>query len=113
MIIVVSYNARYAKLREVKNAHFPDFWRSRPGWLIFGLGSAIRHTLHFYHILLFYLSHAYRLFLRYALLHRFVSNSFYSGKHLCACFITFHVAAAVVHLFFVDITLRISNRSFL
>ena len=30
----------------------------------------------FYHILLFYLSHAYRLFLRYALLHRFVCNSF-------------------------------------
>ena len=54
----------------------------------------------FYHILLLSLSHAYRLFLRYALLHRFVSNSFYSSKHLCACFITFHVAAAVVHLFF-------------
>lgn len=52
----------------------------------------------FYHILLFSLSHAYRLFLRYALLHRFVSNSFYSSKHLCACFITFHVAAVVVHL---------------
>ena len=56
----------------------------------------------FYHILLFSLSHAYRLFLRYALLHRFVSNSF---KHLCTCFITFHTAfynlqitAVVVHL---------------
>ena len=51
----------------------------------------------FYHILLFYLSHAYRLFLRYALLHRFVSNSFYSGKHLCACFITFHAAHAAFY----------------
>ena len=46
----------------------------------------------FYQILLFSLSHAYRLFLRYALLHRFVCNAFYSSKHLCACFITFHAA---------------------
>ena len=53
----------------------------------------------FYHVLLFSLSHAYRLFLCYALLHRFICNSFYSSKHLCACFITFHVAAVVVHLF--------------
>lgn len=60
----------------------------------------------FYHILLFYLSHAYRCFLCYALLHRFVCNLFYSSKHLCACFITFHAAfydlqfaAVVVHLF--------------
>ena len=59
----------------------------------------------FYHILLFYLSHAYRLFLRYALLHRFVCSLFYSRKHLCACFITLHAAfynlqfaAVVVHL---------------
>lgn len=60
----------------------------------------------FYHILLFYLSHAYRCFLCYALLHRFICNLFYSSKHLCACFITFHAAfydlqfaAVVVHLF--------------
>lgn len=46
----------------------------------------------FYHILLFYLSHAYRCFLCYALLHRFICNLFYSSKHLCACFITFHAA---------------------
>lgn len=59
----------------------------------------------FYHILLFSLSHAYRLFLRYALLHRFDCDSFYSSKHLCACFITFHAAfynlqfaAMVIHL---------------
>ena len=55
LIITVSYNARYAKLREVKKAHFPDFWRSSLGWLIFGLGSAVRHILHFlsYFIVLF------------------------------------------------------------
>ena len=40
------------------------------------------------------------------LLHRFICNSFYSSKHLGACFITFHAAfydlqfaAVVVHLF--------------
>ena len=55
MIIAVSYNARYAKLREVKNAHFPDFWRFSLGWLIFGLGSAVLRILHFlsYVIVLF------------------------------------------------------------
>ena len=59
----------------------------------------------FYHILLISLSRAYRLFLRYALLHRFDCDSFCSCKHLCDCFITFHAAfynlqfaAMVVHL---------------
>ena len=47
LIITVSYNARYAKLREVKNANFPDFWRFSPGWLIFGLGSTVLRILHF------------------------------------------------------------------
>ena len=47
MIIVVSYNARYAKLRGVKNANFPDFWRFSPGWLIFRLDSTALHILHF------------------------------------------------------------------
>ena len=47
LITVVSYNARYAKLREVKNAHFPDFWRFSPGWLIFRLGSTVLRILHF------------------------------------------------------------------
>ena len=47
LIIDVSYNARYAKLREVKKAHFPDFWRSSPSWLIFGLSSAVLHILQF------------------------------------------------------------------
>ena len=46
-IITVSYNARYAKLREAKNAHFPDFWRSSLSWLIFGLSSAVLHILQF------------------------------------------------------------------
>ena len=92
MIIAVSYNARYAKLREVKKAHFPDFWRSRPVWLIFGLSSTVLRILHFYHILLISLFRAYRLFLHYALPHRFDCDSFCSCKHLCACFITFHAA---------------------
>ena len=59
----------------------------------------------FYHILLISLFQAYRLFLHYALLHRFDCDSFCSCKHLCACFITFHAAfynlqfaAMVVHL---------------
>ena len=47
MIIAVSYNARYAKLREVKKAHFPDFWRFSPGWLIFRLDSTALQILHF------------------------------------------------------------------
>ena len=107
MIINISYNARYAKLREVKNAHFPDFWRSGLSWLIFGLGSTVLHILHFlsYFIVLF-VSH---LLCCYALLHWFVCNSFYFSKYLCACFITFHAAfynlqftafaAVIVHLF--------------
>lgn len=45
LIISVSYNARYTKLREVKNAHFPDFWRSSLSWLIFGLSLAVLHIL--------------------------------------------------------------------
>ena len=58
MIIAVSYNARYAKLREVKNAHFPDFWRSRPGWLIFRLGLTVLHILHFLsYFTVFFVSH--------------------------------------------------------
>ena len=95
-IITVSYNARYAKLREAKNAHFPDFWRFSLSWLISGLVQPFCTFCNFYHILWFYLSHAYRCFLRYALLqllHRFICNSFYFSKHLCAYFITFHVAA--------------------
>ncbi|MEE0358112.1 MAG: hypothetical protein UDS56_01035, partial [Faecalibacterium prausnitzii] len=47
LIITVSHNARYAKLREAKNAHFPDFWRSSLSWLIFGLSSAVLHILQF------------------------------------------------------------------
>ena len=47
LIIDISYNARYAKLREVKKAYFPDFWRFIPGWLIFRLDSTALHILHF------------------------------------------------------------------
>lgn len=55
LIIDISYNVRYAKLREVENAHFPDFWRSRLGWLIFWLGLTVLRILHFlsYFIVLF------------------------------------------------------------
>ena len=48
MITDISYNARYAKLREVKNAHFPDFWHFCLGWLIFRLGSTDLRILHFF-----------------------------------------------------------------
>ena len=81
------------------------FGVSAPAGSFLGLVQPFCVFCTFYHILLFSLSHAYRLFLRYALLHRFVSNSFYFSKHLCACFITFHtafynlqIAAVVVHL---------------
>ena len=47
LIVHVSYNARYAKLREAKNAYFPDFWRSSLSWLIFRLSSAVLHILQF------------------------------------------------------------------
>ena len=55
LIIDISYNARYAKRRAVENAHFPDFWRSRLGWLIFWLGLTVLRILHFlsYFIVLF------------------------------------------------------------
>lgn len=55
MITDISYNARYAKLREVKNAHFPDFWHFCLGWLIFRFGSTDLRILHFlsYFIVLF------------------------------------------------------------
>lgn len=46
----------------------------------------------FYHILLISLSRAYRLFLRYALLHRFDCDSFH------AAFYNLQFAAMVVHL---------------
>ena len=85
LIISVSYNARYAKLRGVKNAHFPDFVRFSLGWLIFRLNSAVLLILHFlpyFHILLFYLSLAYRLFQRSALHHWFVLFQLFL-RHLC------------------------------
>ena len=44
----VSYNARYAKHREAKNAHFPEFWRFSLGWLIIRLGSIVLHILRFF-----------------------------------------------------------------
>ena len=118
MIAVVSYNARYAKLRGAKKSTFHGFLRFSPGWLIFRLGSTVLHILHFLSYFIVFLSHAYRCFLCYALLHRFVYNSFYSSKHLYACFITFHApfyslqfAPVVVHLFFIDITLCVSIKS--
>ena len=48
LITDISYNARYAKLREVKKANFPDFWRSSPSWLIIRLGSTVLRILHFF-----------------------------------------------------------------
>ena len=76
-----------------------------PSGSFLGLAQPFCAFCTFYHILLISLSHAYRLFLHYALLHRFDCDSFCSCKHLCAYFITFHAAfynlqfaAMVVHL---------------
>ena len=66
-------------------------------------GSVALHSLRFlsWFVVFFvsHLLHTYLLFLCYC-------NLFYSSKHLCACFITFHAAfydlqfaAVVVHLF--------------
>lgn len=77
------------------------FGVSAPAGSFLGLVQPICAFCTFYHILWFYLSHAYRCFLCYALLHRFVCNLFYSSKHLCACFITFHAA------FFMTYSLRL------
>ena len=106
LIIAVSYNARYAKLREVKKPISRIFVVSASAGSFSGLVQPFYVVCTFYHILLFYLSHAYRYFLCYALLHWFVCNSFYFSRHLCACFITFRAAfynlqfaAVVVHLF--------------
>ena len=59
LIIDISYNARYTKLRGVKKAHFPDFWRFSPGWLIFRLDSTALQILHFlsYFIVVLFVSH--------------------------------------------------------
>ena len=84
MIIDISYNARYAKLREVKKAHFPDFCRLSLGWL----GLTVLRILHFlsYFIVLFVsrlqilpvlcAAESVRLFL----------------QRLSVCFIMFHAA---------------------
>ena len=55
MIVDISYNVRYAKLREAKKARFPDFCRFSLGWLIIRLGSTVLRILHFlsYFIVLF------------------------------------------------------------
>ena len=95
LIIAVSYNARYAKLREVKKAHFPDFWRFSLGWLIFWLGLTVLRILHFlsYFIVLFVsrlqilpaLCAAESVRLWFMLVRLFL-------QRLCVCFIMFHAA---------------------
>lgn len=69
LITNISYNACYAKLREVKKAHFPDFCRLSLGWLIFWLGLTVLRIL-----LLPVLCAAESVRLQF----------FYSSKHLCA-----------------------------
>ena len=85
LITDISYNARYAKLREVKKAHFPDFCRLNLGWLIFWLGLTVLRILHFlsYFIVsrlqilpVLCAAESVRLFL----------------QRLCVCFIMFHAA---------------------
>lgn len=102
MIVDISYNARYAKLREAKKAHFPDFCRLSLGWLIFWLGLTVLRILHFlsYFIVLF----VSRLQILPALCAAESVRLFL--QRLCVCFIMFHAAfydlqfaAVVVHLF--------------
>ena len=103
LIIDISYNARYAKLREVKIPISRIFGASVPAGSFLGSVRVFCAFCTFYHVLLFYLSRTFRCFPCYALLHWFVCNF---SKHLCACFITFRAAfynlqfaAVVVHLF--------------
>ena len=102
LIIVVSYNARYAKLRGVKNTHFPDFWRFSPGWLIFRLDSTALHILHFLPcFIVLFVSHFQMLSVLCAaslLVIHFAPAILFRQASLCACFITFHVTAVVVQL---------------
>ena len=75
LIIVVSYNARYAKLREVKKPISRIFVVSASAGSFSVLVQPFYVVCTFYHILLFYLSHAYRYFLYYALPNRFGYDS--------------------------------------
>ena len=108
MIIAVSYNARYAKLREVKNAHFPDFGRSRPGWFIFGLGSTVLRILQFLSYFIdFFVSRL-----------QFVPVSIYvlALLHFMLLMLRFMIYSLRLWLFIcfcVDTTLRVSSRTFL
>lgn len=72
LITAVSYNARYAKLREVKKPISRIFVVSASAGSFLGLVQPFYVVCSFYHILLFYLSHAYRYFLCYVLLYHFV-----------------------------------------
>ena len=105
LIIVVSYNARYAKLRGVKNAQFPDFCVPDPAGSFLGLVQAFCAFCTFYHILLFSLSYTYRCFLRYVLLYLFVLFQLR--------FIIYSLRLWLFICFCVDSTLRVSTRSFL
>ena len=117
LIINVSYNARYAKLREVKKPISRIFVVSASAGSFLGLVQPFYVVCSFYHILLFYLSHAYRLFLCYALLHRFVCNSFipvsiYAPLYNISCCV-YSLRLWLFICFCVDIALRVSIRSFL
>ena len=96
LIVVVSYNARYAKLREAKNTHFPDFCRLSLGWLIFWLSSTVLRSLHFlsYFFIVLFVSRlqilpvlcaAESVRLWFMLVRLFL-------QRLCVCFIMFHAA---------------------
>ena len=104
LIIAVSYNARYAKLREVKKPISRIFVVSASAGSFSGLVQPFYVVCTFYHILLFSLSYTYRCFLRYVLLYLFVLFQLR--------FIIYSLRLWLFICFCVDITLRISNRSF-
>ena len=76
LIIAVSYNARYAKLRGAKKPISRIFGVPASAGSLLGLVQSFYTFCVIYHVLSFYLSHTFRCFLCYALLHRFVCNSF-------------------------------------
>ena len=93
LIIVVSYNARYVKYREVKKAYFPDFGVSGSAGSLLDLALQFCEVCAIYHILLFYLPSTYKLFLHGALccFMGFVLFQLFR-RCLCVCFAVFHAA---------------------
>ena len=102
-VIVISYNARYAKLREVKKP-FPRFWafqtRLAHFWAWSNRSAHSVLFIIFYCFLCLTLTDCFcvmRCCIGSLVIH-FVPAILFRQASLCACFITFHVTAVVVQL---------------